>query len=195
MNLFNHVFHRGRKYPIQRDQDGLTIRQACFEEFKDGYRPAEVAREQGFKVKTVLRYFQDWKKEKPNINEIRELDRLARRKVDRDWLMESVIVAGEQLGLSVEESATEIQKPWGRKKFLAGKWPDMIATRERDQALADLTILMEMVFTGIIRDDAPEKITRDMKRKGFVFPYVDPETADKVPIFIGKYHDARNVMD
>ena len=56
---------RTRKYPIQRDWFGKSLRQRCFEAFDEGERPAEVIKELKAKESTVFRYFQQWKKVGP----------------------------------------------------------------------------------------------------------------------------------
>jgi hypothetical protein len=59
---------KSRKYPIKRDEEGLSLRTRCFELFKQGKRPAEVAGELKMKKNTAFRYFRDWRRGGPSID-------------------------------------------------------------------------------------------------------------------------------
>ena len=55
---------KSRKYPIQRDEDGLSSRKQAFDLFDRKYRPSRIYNEELVPVplKTLFRYFEDWKK-------------------------------------------------------------------------------------------------------------------------------------
>ena len=57
---------KSRKYPIQYDDRGQSLRTRCFQLFDELMRPVEVTRELGMKESTAERYFYDWKGIGPN---------------------------------------------------------------------------------------------------------------------------------
>ena len=52
--------HRGRRYPIQRDDEGLSLRQRCFRLFKQGKNALEVTEIIGMNIATARRYYSGW---------------------------------------------------------------------------------------------------------------------------------------
>jgi len=59
-----------RDYPIKRDEYGRSLRQQAFELFNEGYRPSQIFKGNlvAASMKTLLRYFEDWKKKKHRIS-------------------------------------------------------------------------------------------------------------------------------
>ena len=55
-----------RKYPIKRNEQGLSARQQCFQLFDQGNLPAGVAPSVKVSKLTARRYFADWKKQPEN---------------------------------------------------------------------------------------------------------------------------------
>jgi len=117
------LLKRKRKYPIQRDQFGRTGRKRAFDAFDRGLRPAQVAREENIKPRTCFRYFQDWKKLPENLeSEYRAFKALKKRGID--IMGENIELLAAGLGMSQEEVRRRLQKPWGLKTLLMGKWPN-----------------------------------------------------------------------
>ena len=115
------LLKRGRKYPIQRDQFGRSGRRRAFDAFDKGLRPAKVAREEHIKPRTAYRYFQDWKKLPKNLEmQYKAFKTLKKRGIDITG--ENIELLAEGLGMSQEEVRRDLQKPWGLKRLLMGKW-------------------------------------------------------------------------
>ena len=115
------LLKRGRKYPITRDQFGRTGRRRAFDAFDRGLRPAQVAREADIKPRTAYRYYQDWKKLPENLEmEYRAFRTLRKRGID--ITEETIELLAVGLGMSQEEVRRSLQKPWGLKRLLMGKW-------------------------------------------------------------------------
>ena len=61
---------KSRKYPVQRDQEGKSLRARCIERFNQNRRPAEVAKELNMPTATAQRYFRDWKILSPSLERL-----------------------------------------------------------------------------------------------------------------------------
>ena len=115
------LLKRGRKYPIKRDQFGRSGRKRAFDGFDKGLRPSQVAREADIKPRTAYRYFQDWKKLPENLEmEYRAFRALKKRGIDITG--ENIELLAVGLGMSQEEVRRDLQKPWGLKRLLMGKF-------------------------------------------------------------------------
>ncbi|MFC2038367.1 hypothetical protein ACFLUG_01155 [Chloroflexota bacterium] len=112
---------RSRKFPIQYDDNGQSLRTRCFQRFDEGGRPVEVARELEMKVKTAERYFQDWKAIGPNFEErhsfVKEL--FKKDNPDRDSNLE---MYASVWGIKKEELETILAQPNGLKRLMTGKF-------------------------------------------------------------------------
>jgi len=111
---------KSRKYPIKRDELGRSARQRSFEAFDHGMTPAEASRQVGISSRTAHRYFAQWKKLPENL-EVRYA--LARAlKNDTEFSQDVIKIIAAQLGMSEEEVRARLEKPWGTKRLLMGKW-------------------------------------------------------------------------
>ena len=108
---------KGRRYPIQRDWSGKSLRERCFLEFDEGKRPVVVARELRAKESTVFTYFRQWKRFGPYIRKqivfIKGL--LAEVSPDRDRMM---TFFAETCGITVEEFQAILSIPHGLRRLL-----------------------------------------------------------------------------
>jgi Sec-independent protein translocase protein TatA len=117
------VFHirKYRKYPIKRDNEGLSLRARCFELFEQGKRPAEVTEELKMEVTTVRRYFRDWKRLGPNFERkyayVKSL--FIKDAPDRDKNME---LFSNTCGISKEQFEISLSQPHGLRRLLTGKY-------------------------------------------------------------------------
>ena len=119
----NKLRKKSRKYPIQRDITGRSGRRRAFDAFDRGLRPSQVAREENIKPKTAYRYFEDWKKLPKNLeSEYRAFKTLKKRGID--FTEKTIELLVEALDMSEEEVMERLQKPWGIKQLLMGKWPN-----------------------------------------------------------------------
>ena len=108
---------KGRRYPIQRDWSGKSLRQRCFEAFDEGKRPIQVVRELRVKESTIFTYFKQWKRFGPHIRKqivfIKGL--LAEGSPDRDRMM--AFFAGT-CGITIEEFQAILSLPHGLRRLL-----------------------------------------------------------------------------
>jgi hypothetical protein len=111
---------KSRKYPIQRDQLGKTLRTRCFELFDKGERPLEIARILNIKKPTVQRYFRQWKKIDPNFDKqyayIKEI--FKKTAPDRE---KNVELFAQTLGIEKEQFEAILSQSHGLRRFLMGK--------------------------------------------------------------------------
>ena len=112
---------KSRKYPITRDQFGRSGRRRAFDAFDRGLRPSVVAKEEHLKPNTVYRYFQQWKKLPRNYEmEYKAFQTL--KKSGIGFSEDTIKTLAVGLGISEEEVRRDLQKPWGLKRLLMGKW-------------------------------------------------------------------------
>lgn len=117
------LFHvkKSRKYPIKRDEEGLSLRARCFELFEQGKRPVAVAEELKMKEATVFRYFRDWKQLGPNFEleyaYVRSLFR--KTALDRD---KNIELFARACGIEKEQLETNIAQPHGLRRLMTGKF-------------------------------------------------------------------------
>ena len=122
---------KSRKYPIKRDEYGTSARQRAFEAFDHGKRPAEVAPMVEVSLRTACRYFADWKKQPNNLELRYRITKTAMKNVS-GFSEQTIKILATGLSMSEEEVISRLQKPWGLKQLLMGKWPNY--RRERVQS-------------------------------------------------------------
>jgi len=140
----NKLRKKSRKYPIQRDQFGRSGRRRAFVAFDKGKRPALVAREEDIKPRTAYRYFQDWKKLPKNYEMQYEAFK-ALKKRDIDFSQEIIKLLTEGLGMSEEEVIERLEKPWGLKQLIRGKWPNYARARRQSREESRLEAALWLV--------------------------------------------------
>lgn len=148
---------RSRKYPIKRDERGRSARQRAFEAFDHGKRPREVVRLVGVSPRTVYRYFADWKKLPRNLELRYRMMKIVRRS-SGEFSEETMKLLSAHLEMPEEEVMERLEKPWGLKQFLMGKWPDH--RREREQSEAELRLRAALRFIDFMETGGvpPQKI-------------------------------------
>jgi hypothetical protein len=113
---------KSRKYPIQRDWYGKSLRKRCFEAFDEGERPVQVARELKAKETTVFRYFQQWNKVGPTFEKqltyIKGL--LAKDSPSQGRMLEFF---SDICGVTVEEFQAILSTPHGLRRLLTRTLP------------------------------------------------------------------------
>jgi len=119
-----------RKYPIKRDESGLSLRQQAFALFDQEYRPVQIYKQQLVlaNLKTLLRYYEDWKKKGNRVSY-----RITKKamKENPDITEQMIKSLSKHLEMPVEEVIMRIQKPWGLLQALRGEWPDYRLEREK----------------------------------------------------------------
>jgi hypothetical protein len=148
---------RSRKYPIRRDECGRSARQRAFKAFDRGKRPSEVAQIVGISPRTAYRYFSDWKKLPRNL-ELRYRMMRTVRKGSPEFSQKTVDLLSSSLEMSEEEVMERLDRPWGLKQLLMGKWPDH--RREREQSEAELRLRAALRFIDSMETGGapPEKV-------------------------------------
>lgn len=118
MRLFR--TRKSRKYPIQYDDRGQSLRARCFQRFDEGERPIKVARELEMKESTAKRYFQDWKKHGPNFDKQYAFTQGLFKKTapDRDY---NIDLFARAFGIPKEELEAILAKPYGLRQLMTGK--------------------------------------------------------------------------
>lgn len=126
-------------------------------------KPGEVAQIVGVSPRTAYRYFADWKKLPQNLElDYRMMKSLQRS--SREFSQRTVDLLSTSLEMSEEEVVERLEKPWGLKQLLMGKWPDH--RQEREQSEAELRLcaalrLIDFMETGGV---PPEKILHQLLR-------------------------------
>jgi hypothetical protein len=117
------LFHakKSRKYPIKRDEEGLSLRAKCFQLFEQGKRPAMVAEELYIKETTVCRYFRDWQRLGPNFEQQYDYAQSLFKKTapDRD---KNIELFARAFGIEKEQFETILSQPHGLRRLLTGKY-------------------------------------------------------------------------
>lgn len=153
-----------RKYPIKRDSYGRSARQRAFDAFENGKTAAEVAVMVPISARTARRYFADWKKKLPGNLEVRYRLAKAVRKSSREFSEETIESLGAHLGMSEEEVAERLQKPWGLKQLLMGRWPNR--RQERAQSEAEVRLRAALNLINLLESGGvpPETILEQLLR-------------------------------
>ncbi|MFC2015246.1 hypothetical protein ACFLUP_04580, partial [Chloroflexota bacterium] len=108
---------RSRKFPIQYDDRGQSLRTRCFRRFDEGERPVEVARELKMKESTAKRYFQDWKKLGPDFERRHSYVQglLKRTSPNRSSSLE---MFSRAWGIQTKELETILARPNGLRRLM-----------------------------------------------------------------------------
>ena len=150
MDVFKIFRQKKRKYPIQRDRDGLSLRARCFTLFDQGKRPVKVAEEMKMKETTVNRYFRDWKRLGPDFERTYAYVQSLFKKSapNRDKNIE--LFAG-QLGISNQQFTDILSQPHGLRRLMTGK----IKLSVRDIESHKLSVALELAI--LISDHLTKK--------------------------------------
>jgi len=157
------LIRKPRKYPIMRDEYGISARRQAFGAFDRGKRPGEVAQMAEISPRTAYRYFADWKKLPQNL----ELNyRIARTALKNhpEFSAKTIRAVASHLDISEAEVIERLEKPWGLKQLMMGKWPNyrtekLKSDREaRLEAALKLVVLVEQ--SGMTLEEATVAIDR-----------------------------------
>jgi hypothetical protein len=104
------LFWKWRKYPIRRDEEGRSLRQQAFGLFDKGLRPAQVYKQKMLpaKLKTLFRYFEDWKKEGNRLSY--QMIRRAMKAVP-EFTDDIIRALSKKLKMPIEEVQKRLIKP------------------------------------------------------------------------------------
>ncbi len=127
-----------RKYPIKRDEQGRSLRQRAFELFEKKLRPSEIYKQHllTIKQKTLLRYYEDWKRKKGDHVSDRMIKKVMKN--NPDFTEQLLRTLSQELEMPFEEIIKRMQRPWGVKQALRGQLPDYRLKREQSEIEARL---------------------------------------------------------
>lgn len=116
------IFRRrkSRKYPVQYDDRGQSLRARRFELYDDGKRPVDVAKELGMKQSTAYRYFQQWKQLGPN-SERKYTYVKGLLKQSASYRNHTLELFARACGIQQEDLETILAQPHGLRRLMTGK--------------------------------------------------------------------------
>jgi hypothetical protein len=134
---------KSRKFPIERDKAGLSLRTRCFDLFDQGKRPAEVAAELKAKPATVYRYYTSWKKLGPNFEKRYAFVKSLFRK-DAPDRGKNIELFSRMCGIPKEQFEALLSIPHGLRRFVAGNiYLPIAADTDRKRYIAlELAVLI-----------------------------------------------------
>lgn len=151
---------KSRKYPIKYDEYGRSARQQAFELFGEGYRPAQICEENLIPVpiKTLFRYFEDWKKQKHRTS----LSILKKYMKERPEFSEQYIkMLADYYEVPPEDIIVRMQKPWGITDLSKGELPDRRLYRIQSAVEERLELALRFIHFGErLCDNSPEQNKR-----------------------------------
>lgn len=141
------LWFKHRDYPIKRDEYGRSLRQQAFEFFNEGYRPAQIFKENliAASMKTLLRYFEDWKKQKHKVN------RATFRKYMREnpeFTEKYVQMLADYFEVTPEDIIVRLQKPWGIEQLTRANLPDNKLLRLQSEKEIRLEAALRLIYLG-----------------------------------------------
>jgi len=155
--LFHKLRGKRRKHPIKRDETGKSARRRAFEAFDQGLRPARIAQLVPISPRTAYRYFADWKRLPKNL-ETRYRVAKAMLKNDTGFSQGVIAVLAEALGMSAEEVVERLQKPWGLKQLIMGRWPNRAKEMRQSEEEARLDAALTLIFFVEHSEMPPQEI-------------------------------------
>jgi len=155
---FHKLLKKRRKYPIKRDQHGVSSRKRAFDAFDRGMSPAQVSSEYGIEIKTARRYYSSWKKQPPRLEKrYQALTEMLRKHPDlKHKFIETV---ADLFGMPVGEVEQRLQRPWGLKRLLTGKWPDYAEEEIERKEEARLDAALALVKFVELCSMSPQELT------------------------------------
>ncbi len=139
------IFHRLRKHPITRDEYGRSLRQQAFDLFSEGYRPSRIFKEEliSAPMKTLLRYFEDWKKQRGKLS-YSTLKRYL--KESPEFSEQYVTTLAKYFQVTPEDIILRWQKPWGIMQLAKGELPDNRLYRIQSEIEDRLEAALRLVY-------------------------------------------------
>ncbi len=139
------LWFKRRDYPIKRDNNGRSLRQQAFELFSEGYRPAQIFKGNlvAASMKTLLRYFEDWKKKKHRSS------RSTLRKIMKnnpEFTEKYVQMLADYFEVPAEEIVVRIEKPWGIEHLTRGELPDNKLLRLQSEKEVRLEAALRLIY-------------------------------------------------
>ena len=147
-----------RDFPIKKDEYGRSLRKQAFEFFNEGYRPAQVFKQNlvAASMKTLLRYFEDWKEQKGRVS----YSMLKRYLQEGPEFSEKYVkILAKYFGVSEEEIILRMQKPWGITNLSKGELPDKRLYRIQGKIEGRLEAALRLIYLGEqVFKNSPEQV-------------------------------------
>jgi len=113
-------------------------------------------------IKTLFRYFEDWKKEGYLIS----YSSMKKNMREHPAFTEKMIATlSKTLEMPVEEVVMRMQKPWGLMQLMKGEWPDYRLERIRSEIENRLEGALRLfLFLEEVSHKKPEKVKEIIQR-------------------------------
>lgn len=162
-----------RKYPIEKDEFGQSLRQRAFDLFRDGYRPAQVSRTLPVSMKTACRYFEDWKKQTHKVP-YSHIKNLLKR--NPQFSEKVVAILTDYFGVPAEQVILRMQRPWGLMQLMKGEFPNSRIGRARSKIERRLEAALRLIlFAELFSGKSPETVKEELNRIIFSISTGDSE--------------------
>ena len=141
------LWWKSRDYPIQRDEFGRSMRKQAFELFDEGYRPAQVFKQSlvAAPMKTLLRYFEDWKKRTRVVSRSRFRKFM---KENPEFSEKFIKDLADYFGVSTEDIILRMHMPWGIARLSKGELADARLYRIRIAVEYRLDAALRLIYLG-----------------------------------------------
>ena len=139
------LWFKRRDYPIKRDEYGRSARRQAFDLFTERYRPSQISKEGlvPISTKTLLRYFEDWKKKKHRAS--RSILRKIMKK-NPEFTEKYVQMMADYFEVSPEDIMVRMQKPWGIEQLTRGELPDNKLARLQSEKEVRLEAALRLIY-------------------------------------------------
>lgn len=118
------LIQKGRRYPIQKDQEGKSLRQRCFSLFRQGRNAYEAAKILNMKLASARRYYSQWNECPPALDAIYK--GMKRDLKEKKELSPKIIgMLKEALGMPEWQIIEILSRPNGLKSLLKGKYMEI----------------------------------------------------------------------
>jgi len=136
-------FKGSRKFPIQRDEFGKSLRQRAFEAFDEEKRPMRISEELHANPNTIVRYFEAWKKQKQRVS-YSTLRRYMRK--NPEFSEQYITMLADYFEVPKEKIIRRMQQPWGLMDLSKGELPDKRLERTRSEIEARLEGALRLIL-------------------------------------------------
>ena len=159
--------HQGRKYPIQRDEEGQSLRQRCFRLFKQGKNAREAAEFLDMKLATAHRYYSEWNQCPPALEATYKY--LKKELKKKGGLSPRIIgILHDAMGMPEWEIVDILSRPNGLKSLLMGKFMEMrkqqLYSKQEQRLEAALRLVVFLEQTGVPLEWIHREINQLMQR-------------------------------
>jgi hypothetical protein len=145
--LTSKIWRRHREYPIVKNEYGKSKRKQSFELFDDGLKPPQVIESVDISLATARRYYADWKKLPIKLDF--KCEQLKDLLNEEDIGKRTIQAIADYYGMSVEQVTERLNKPWGKKQLIAGKWPnykqDKVKAAQRELEERRMRVMYKLI--------------------------------------------------